>query len=135
MTVPTGYLFRPTDQELLLKYLDKKCTNEALPCGVVIDCEIYGAGDKVPWQIFTDQKEDPWEICKTKDKRTDYGRQKLTVEELEAIWEEEEHGGYSPWHCDNSALVPLDSNTATSNTNFNFHMPAAYRQSAPPVVD
>ncbi|KAI8570665.1 hypothetical protein RHMOL_Rhmol01G0053700 [Rhododendron molle] len=46
MTVPTGYLFRPTDQELLLKYLDKKITDEALPCGVVIEHEIYGAGNK-----------------------------------------------------------------------------------------
>ncbi|KAF7151493.1 hypothetical protein RHSIM_Rhsim02G0204300 [Rhododendron simsii] len=48
MTVPKGYHFTPTDQELLLKYLEKKCTNEALPCDVVIDREIYG--DKAPCQ-------------------------------------------------------------------------------------
>ncbi|KAI8569125.1 hypothetical protein RHMOL_Rhmol02G0254400 [Rhododendron molle] len=49
----------------------------------------------------------------------------LTVEELEAIWEvEEEQGSYLPRHCDNSALVPLDRNTVSSNTKF--HMPAAY---------
>ncbi|KAG5549218.1 hypothetical protein RHGRI_014542 [Rhododendron griersonianum] len=290
MTVPTGYLFRPTDQELLLKYLDKKCTNEALPCGVVIEREIYGSGDKAPWQIFTDEEEDPWEISKTKDKkadlwktegtiyvfttlikasknriarkagcgswhgetareevkndkdcaigykttlyfeiaadepiamdgpvkkghwimqeyslrdgntdkskgkyvlcrikrfdskytkvsprkrknveaaatdndlvvpkpakrvRTDVMQEKkmecdiatasdtmsndaneLTVEELEAIWEEEEQGSYSARHCDNSALVPLDSNTLTSNTNF--HMSAAYLDESVPVVE
>ncbi|KAG5562876.1 hypothetical protein RHGRI_005568 [Rhododendron griersonianum] len=290
MTVPPGYLFRPTDQELLLKYLEQKCTNEALPCGVVIEREIYGAGDKAPWQIFTDEEEDPWEICKTKDKKTDlwktegtiyvfttlikasknriarkagcgswhgetareevkndkdcaighkttfyfevaadepiamdgpvkkghwimqeyslrYGNtdkskgkyvlcrikrfdskytkvsprkrknveaaatdndlvvpkpakrvrteimqekkmeceiaaasdmmsndaNELTVEELEAIWEEEEQESYAARHCDNSALVPLDSNTLTSNTNF--HMPAAYLDESFPVVE
>ncbi|KAG5562878.1 hypothetical protein RHGRI_005570 [Rhododendron griersonianum] len=79
MTVPTGYLFRPTDQELLLKYLDKKCTNEALPCGVVIEREIYGAVDKAPWQIFTDEEEDPWEISKTKDKKTDLWKTEGTI--------------------------------------------------------
>ncbi|KAF7150531.1 hypothetical protein RHSIM_Rhsim02G0204200 [Rhododendron simsii] len=42
----------------------------------------------------------------------------LTIEELEAIWEQEEQGSYSPWHCDNSALVPLNSNTVTSITTF-----------------
>ncbi|XP_058203062.1 NAC transcription factor 29-like [Rhododendron vialii] len=284
MTVPKGYRFRPTDQELLLKYLEKKCSNEALPCDVVIDREIYG--DKASWQNFTD--EDPWEISKTKDMKTDLWKiegtiyvfttlikasqnriarkagcgswhgetareevkngkcaigykttlyfeiaadepiamegpvekghwimqeyslrdgntdkstgkyvlcrikrfdskytkfrkpakrvrtevmqekkmecditaapdtevvpfskdqqfvqdqsflmsddaNELTVEELEAIWEQEEQGSYSPWHCDNSALVPLDSNTVTSNTNF--HMPAAYLDNSVPVVE
>ncbi|XP_058216955.1 NAC transcription factor 29-like [Rhododendron vialii] len=75
MTVPKGYHFTPTDQELLIKYLDKKCTNEALPCDVVIDREIYG--DKAPWQIFTD--EDPWEISKTKDKKTDLWKTEGTI--------------------------------------------------------
>ncbi|KAG5554132.1 hypothetical protein RHGRI_011865 [Rhododendron griersonianum] len=79
MTVPTGYLFRPTDQELLLKYLDKKCTNEALPCGIVIEREIYGAVDKAPWQIFTDEEENPWEISKTKDKKTDLWKTEGTI--------------------------------------------------------
>ncbi|XP_058203078.1 NAC domain-containing protein 2-like [Rhododendron vialii] len=275
MTVPKGYRFRPTDQELLLKYLENKCTNETLPCDIVIDREIYG--DKAPWQNFTD--EDPWEISKTKDKKTDLWKteetaseevrngksaigykttlyfeiaadepiamdgpvekghwimqeyslrdgntdkskgkyvlcrikrfeskytkvsprkrknveaattnndlvvskpvkcvrtevmqekkmecdittapdtevvpfskdqqfvqdqsflmsddaNELTVEELEAIWEQEEQGSYSPLHCDNSALVPLDSNTVTSNTNF--HMPTACLDESVPVVE
>ncbi|KAF7150131.1 hypothetical protein RHSIM_Rhsim02G0204000 [Rhododendron simsii] len=50
MIVPKGYRFSPTDQELLLKYLEKKRMNEALPCGVVIEREIYGAVDKAPCQ-------------------------------------------------------------------------------------
>ncbi|XP_058203064.1 NAC domain-containing protein 1-like [Rhododendron vialii] len=303
MTLPKGYRFRPTDQELLLKYLEKKCSNEALPCDVVIDREIYG--DKAPWQNFTD--EDPWEISKTKDMKTDLWKtegtiyvfttlikasqnriarkagcgswhgetareevkngkcaigykttlyfeiaadepiamegpvekghwimqgyslrngntdkstgkyvlcrikrfdskytkvsprkrknveaattendlvvsklakcvrtevmqekklecdiiaapdtevvtiskdqqfvqdqsflmsddaNELTVEELEAIWEQEEQGSYSRWHCDNSALVPLDSNTVTSNTYF--HMPATYLDKSVLVVE
>ncbi|KAG5525704.1 hypothetical protein RHGRI_032111 [Rhododendron griersonianum] len=60
MSVPVGYRFRPTDQELVIDYLRKKSKGaEALPCSVVFEREIYGTGNKAPWQIFT--KNDPWE--------------------------------------------------------------------------
>ncbi|KAI8561189.1 hypothetical protein RHMOL_Rhmol04G0318700 [Rhododendron molle] len=67
MTIPIGYVFRPTDEELLEDYLEKKATGQPLPCDVVIEREMYGAGDKAPWQVFTDK--DPWEICKTEDNK------------------------------------------------------------------
>ncbi|KAE9452214.1 hypothetical protein C3L33_15916, partial [Rhododendron williamsianum] len=66
MNLPSDYRFRPTDKELL-DYLKKKSKDEALPCDVVIEREIYGIGDKAPWQIFTD--EDPWQICRTRDRK------------------------------------------------------------------
>ncbi|KAG5564348.1 hypothetical protein RHGRI_000520 [Rhododendron griersonianum] len=66
-TVPPGYRFRPTDEELL-DFLKQKSKGNAVPCDVVIERQIYGADDKAPWQIFTD--EDPWEICRTKDEKT-----------------------------------------------------------------
>ncbi|KAG5562863.1 hypothetical protein RHGRI_005555 [Rhododendron griersonianum] len=66
MNLPSDYRFRPTDKELL-DYLKKKSKDEALPCDVVIQREIYGIGDKAPWQIFTD--EDPWQICRTRDRK------------------------------------------------------------------
>ncbi|KAG5562866.1 hypothetical protein RHGRI_005558 [Rhododendron griersonianum] len=66
MNLPSDYRFRPTDKELL-DYLKKKSKDEALPCDVVIEREIYGVGDKAPWQIFTD--EDPWQICRTRDRK------------------------------------------------------------------
>ncbi|XP_058189478.1 NAC domain-containing protein 37-like [Rhododendron vialii] len=60
MSVPAGYMFRPTDQELVIDFLRKKSKGaEALPCNVVFEREIYGTGNKAPWQIFT--KNDPWE--------------------------------------------------------------------------
>ncbi|KAI8532003.1 hypothetical protein RHMOL_Rhmol11G0179400 [Rhododendron molle] len=60
MSVPVGYKFRPTDQELVIDYLRKKSKGaEALPCNVIFELEIYGTGNKAPWQIFT--KNDPWE--------------------------------------------------------------------------
>ncbi|KAH7840434.1 hypothetical protein Vadar_016867 [Vaccinium darrowii] len=62
MILPPGYLFRPTDEELLVFYLGRKFKGLPLPCDVVIERDIYGVGDKAPWQIFSD--EDPWEICK-----------------------------------------------------------------------
>ncbi|KAG5549220.1 hypothetical protein RHGRI_014544 [Rhododendron griersonianum] len=103
MTVPTGYLFRPTDQELLLKYLDKKITDEALPCGVVIEREIYGSGDKAPWQIFTDEEEDPWEICKTKDKKTNLWKTEGTIYVFTTLIKAggkkiSRTAGYGSWH-------------------------------------
>ncbi|KAF7145649.1 hypothetical protein RHSIM_Rhsim04G0194100 [Rhododendron simsii] len=67
MTIPTGYRFRPTDEEILVDYLEKKATGQPLPWDVVIEREMYGAGDKDPWQIFTDK--DPWEICETEDNK------------------------------------------------------------------
>ncbi|KAF7127478.1 hypothetical protein RHSIM_Rhsim11G0115700 [Rhododendron simsii] len=60
MSVPVGYRFTPTDQELVIHYLRKKSKGaEALPCDVVFEREIYGTGNKAPWQIFTEN--DPWE--------------------------------------------------------------------------
>ncbi|KAF7127296.1 hypothetical protein RHSIM_Rhsim11G0116500 [Rhododendron simsii] len=60
MSVPVGYRFTPTDQELVIDYLRKKSKGaEALPCDVIFEREIYGTGNKAPWQIFTEN--DPWE--------------------------------------------------------------------------
>ncbi|KAI8534390.1 hypothetical protein RHMOL_Rhmol10G0085900 [Rhododendron molle] len=58
MIIPTGYVFGPTDEELLIHYLERKCKHLSLPSNVVFERQIYGVGDKAPWQIFT--KDDPW---------------------------------------------------------------------------
>ncbi|XP_058216671.1 NAC domain-containing protein 41-like [Rhododendron vialii] len=58
MSVPVGYKFRPTDQELVIDYLESKSEGKALPCDVVFEREIYGTGNKALWQIFTEN--DPW---------------------------------------------------------------------------
>ncbi|KAG5525702.1 hypothetical protein RHGRI_032109 [Rhododendron griersonianum] len=58
MSVPVGYRFTPTDQELVIDYLGSKSKGKALPCDVVFEREIYGTGNKAPWQIFTEN--DPW---------------------------------------------------------------------------
>ncbi|XP_058216956.1 NAC transcription factor 29-like [Rhododendron vialii] len=75
-TLPPGYRFRPTNKELL-DFLKKKSMDQTLPCDVFIECEIYGANDKAPWQIFTD--EDPWEICRTKDEKANLWKTKGTI--------------------------------------------------------
>ncbi|KAH7840224.1 hypothetical protein Vadar_014311 [Vaccinium darrowii] len=62
MIIPPGYLFRPTDEDLLVFYPGRKIKGLPLPCDVFIERDIYGVGDKAPWQIFSE--EDPWEICK-----------------------------------------------------------------------
>ncbi|KAH7849568.1 hypothetical protein Vadar_019722 [Vaccinium darrowii] len=59
MIIPPGYLFRPSDEEILVFYLGRKIKGLPLPCDVFIERDIYGVG---PWQIFSDQ--DLWEICK-----------------------------------------------------------------------
>ncbi|KAH7840073.1 hypothetical protein Vadar_012313 [Vaccinium darrowii] len=63
MIIPPGFLFRPTDELLVSYYLERKFMGLPLPCDLIIKRDIYGTGDKAPWQIFTD--EDPWEIFKT----------------------------------------------------------------------
>ncbi|KAF7144096.1 hypothetical protein RHSIM_Rhsim05G0100500 [Rhododendron simsii] len=73
-TVPSGYFFRPIDKQLLEVYLRRKSAGKSLPCDVVIERKMYGAGNKALWQILTN--EDPWEICETMDKKTD----KLKIE-------------------------------------------------------
>ncbi|KAI8569132.1 hypothetical protein RHMOL_Rhmol02G0255100 [Rhododendron molle] len=108
-----------TDNDLVVSKLAKRVRTEVMQ-EKKMECDITAAPDTevVPFskdQLFVQDQsflmsDDPNE---------------LTVEELEAIWEEEEEqGSYLPRHCDNSALVPLDRNTVTSNTDF--HMPAAY---------
>ncbi|KAH7839950.1 hypothetical protein Vadar_010592 [Vaccinium darrowii] len=65
MSVPRGYLFMPTDEELLVFYLGRKSKGLPLPCDIVIERDMYGVHDKAPWQVFKD--EDPWKISKTRD--------------------------------------------------------------------
>ncbi|KAF7150349.1 hypothetical protein RHSIM_Rhsim02G0203800 [Rhododendron simsii] len=81
-TLPSIYRFRPTDKELL-DYLKKKSKDEALPSDVFIEREIYGVGDKAPWQIFTD--EDPWQICKTKDRKRNEWKTEGTIYVLTSL--------------------------------------------------
>ncbi|KAI8569130.1 hypothetical protein RHMOL_Rhmol02G0254900 [Rhododendron molle] len=108
-----------TDNDLVVSKRAKRVRTEVMQ-EKKMECDITAAPDTevVPFskdQLFVQDQsflmsDDPNE---------------LTVEELEAIWEEEEEqGSYLPRHCDNSALVPLDRNTVSSNTKF--HMPAAY---------
>ncbi|KAH7849511.1 hypothetical protein Vadar_018905 [Vaccinium darrowii] len=42
MIVPPGYLFRPSDEELLVFYLGRKIKGLPLPCDVFIERDIYG---------------------------------------------------------------------------------------------
>ncbi|KAG5527890.1 hypothetical protein RHGRI_028725 [Rhododendron griersonianum] len=39
-------VFRPTDEELLIHYLERKCKHLSLPCNVVFESQIYRVGDK-----------------------------------------------------------------------------------------
>ncbi|KAF7126751.1 hypothetical protein RHSIM_Rhsim11G0115800 [Rhododendron simsii] len=57
-SVPVGYKFRPTDQELVIESLGSKSNGKALPCDVIFEREIYGTENKALWQIFTEN--DPW---------------------------------------------------------------------------
>ncbi|KAH7867275.1 hypothetical protein Vadar_031202 [Vaccinium darrowii] len=77
MTIPAGFLFRPTDELLVTYYLERKFMGLPLPSDLIIEREIYGVGDKAPWQIFTD--EDPWEICKTNGKNGNSSKSEGTI--------------------------------------------------------
>ncbi|XP_042981925.1 NAC domain-containing protein 30-like [Carya illinoinensis] len=48
--VPTGFRFRPTDEELVCCYLKNKIEGNSLPCDIIVECELYGV--KEPWEIW-----------------------------------------------------------------------------------
>ncbi|XP_059451218.1 NAC domain-containing protein 41-like [Corylus avellana] len=52
MTLPLGFCFRPTDEELIFEYLLRKVRGEGLPWDGIPEFDIYG--DKAPSQIFGD---------------------------------------------------------------------------------
>ncbi|KAI8561188.1 hypothetical protein RHMOL_Rhmol04G0318600 [Rhododendron molle] len=110
-TVPSGYFFRPTDKQLLEDYLRRKCVGKSLPCDVVIEREMYGASNKAPWQIFTD--EDPWEICETMDKKADKLKTEGTIYVFTTLIKASENSdriartaGCGSWHGE-TALEPV----------------------------
>ncbi|CAI0399578.1 unnamed protein product [Linum tenue] len=50
LSLPVGYHFSPSDEELVEYYLKKKARGESFPYNVIPDCDLYG--DKSPWEIF-----------------------------------------------------------------------------------
>ena len=56
-TLPSGYMFNPTDQQLVYDYLYKKANGRPLPCGAIKECDIYG--DVSSWRnMFMDTEEE-----------------------------------------------------------------------------
>ncbi|KAH7846129.1 hypothetical protein Vadar_010320 [Vaccinium darrowii] len=111
MTIPTGYVFMPTDEELLVFYLGRKSNGLPLPCDTVIEREIYGDGDKAPWQVFTD--EDPWKICKTKDKNGNLLKTESTIYVLTTLIKASKNriartAGCGAWHAETGLEHVLD---------------------------
>ncbi|CAI0416998.1 unnamed protein product, partial [Linum tenue] len=49
-SLPVGYHFSPSDEELVEFYLPKKVRGEGFPYNVIPDCDLYG--DKAPWEMF-----------------------------------------------------------------------------------
>ncbi|CAA2959899.1 NAC transcription factor 25-like [Olea europaea var. sylvestris] len=66
MNFPPGYRFQPTDQELIIFYLEKKAKNLPLPwnCSIV-ERDLYGE-HATPWNVFSDN--DPWDISITSER-------------------------------------------------------------------
>ncbi|KAL5737034.1 hypothetical protein ACOSQ2_031822 [Xanthoceras sorbifolium] len=51
--LPSGYKFRPKDEELILYYLMKKLSNQSLPCNIVIDVDLYKFN---PWDLLAEKQ-------------------------------------------------------------------------------
>lgn len=47
-SIPPGYRFRPTDEELIVYYLLKKINNQPLPLNLINQCNVY---EKNPQQL------------------------------------------------------------------------------------
>ncbi|CAI0444661.1 unnamed protein product [Linum tenue] len=50
LSLPVGYHFSPSDEELVEYYLKRKARGESFPYNVIPDCDLYG--DKAPWEMF-----------------------------------------------------------------------------------
>ncbi|CAA2963438.1 NAC transcription factor NAM-B2-like [Olea europaea var. sylvestris] len=59
LSIPEGFVFKPTDQKLITLYLKPKAMGSPLPCDRILDRNLYGENG-TPWIIFSNN--DPWEI-------------------------------------------------------------------------
>ncbi|CAI9773751.1 unnamed protein product [Fraxinus pennsylvanica] len=66
MNFPPGYRFQPTDEELILFYLQKKAKNLPMPWNSsIVERDLYGE-HATPWNVFSDN--DPWDISISRGK-------------------------------------------------------------------
>ncbi|XWS13196.1 hypothetical protein CRYUN_Cryun36dG0016700 [Craigia yunnanensis] len=67
-SIPDGYRFRPTQEEILSYYLKPAINGEPLSSGILIECDVYGE-NREPWKIFDKHaKESFWVFTKLKKK-------------------------------------------------------------------
>ncbi|XP_022860409.1 NAC domain-containing protein 104-like [Olea europaea var. sylvestris] len=58
-SIPPGFRFKPTEQELITLFLKRKAMGFPLTCNRIIDRNLYGKNG-TPWDVFSNN--DPWEI-------------------------------------------------------------------------
>ncbi|CAA2970888.1 NAC domain-containing 83-like [Olea europaea subsp. europaea] len=58
-SIPPSFRFKPTEQELITLFLERKAMGFPLTCDRIIDRNLYGE-NRAPWNVFSDN--DPWEI-------------------------------------------------------------------------
>ncbi|XWS09354.1 hypothetical protein CRYUN_Cryun40dG0078000 [Craigia yunnanensis] len=67
-SIPDGYRFRPSREEILCRYLKPAINGEPLSSGILIEVDIYGE-NREPWNIFNkDAKQSFWVFTKLKKK-------------------------------------------------------------------
>ncbi|KAJ6299742.1 hypothetical protein OIU76_020680 [Salix suchowensis] len=53
LEMPSGWIFAPSDEVLVIHYLSKKSKNEPLPCPyAVLECDLYGREPNEIWKEF-----------------------------------------------------------------------------------
>ena len=67
-SIPDGYRFRPSREEILCRYLKPAINGEPLSSGILIEVDIYGE-NREPWNIFNkDAKQSFWVFTRLKKK-------------------------------------------------------------------
>ncbi|GMQ05213.1 hypothetical protein CsSME_00050330 [Camellia sinensis var. sinensis] len=65
MKLPIDFRFHPTDEELVVHYLNRKIHSFPLPASVILDLDVFQTN---PWDLPGDSKEKRYFFCKRSKK-------------------------------------------------------------------
>ncbi|KAK3002778.1 hypothetical protein RJ639_018804 [Escallonia herrerae] len=119
LQLPPGFRFHPTDEELVMHYLCRKCTSQPISVPIIAEIDLYKYN---PWNLpgiftvfgdkknnFGDKKLDDWVLCRIYNKKGTIEKQQDSSLKLSDPYEAEEQKPIIP------AQIPVSSPAAFSD--------------------
>ncbi|XP_050379513.1 NAC domain-containing protein 48-like [Argentina anserina] len=97
-SLPPGYRFNPTDQELIIYYLNRKILNQPLPLNRIHDLNIYQYQPQQLSDMYEKIREDGWYFFSTRDRKYQNGTRPNRAA----------HGGCGCWKATGSGVNITD---------------------------